>query len=218
MRRAGLFLLIAAVATILGYYLWEVLEARRATPALVRTALSDPHVVLFPEDLSPTQLRALLAVQQDVGFLHHNGSNLLGGTRTTVTEVLVKRFYFGRFRPGLATIRRSLIARFAVDPLVSKHDQLTLYMNYLPLGCVDGAVVEGLSQAAATFYGKRFEDLSYDEYLSLLVTDQPCTLNRRINPDGNARRVRQIKALLAGKCRPPGLLGRRPNCWTEDPG
>ena len=27
----------------------------------------------------------------------------------------------------------------------------------------------------------------------------------------------QIKRLLAGFCRRPGLLGTAPNCWTEDP-
>ncbi len=223
-KRAGRWKHVVAVAAaagvgaLVGYYAWDVVEARSATPTLVRAAMSDTRVVLDADALSPAQLRALLAVQQDPEFFRHKGSNFLGGTRTTVTEALVKRFYFSAFRPGLATIRRTLIARFAVDPLVSKRDQLTLYINYLPLGCVDGQVVEGLAQAAATFCGKRFEDLSYDEYLSLLVTDQPCTLNRRVNPEGNARRVRQIKALLARKCRPPGLFGRSPNCWTEDPG
>jgi hypothetical protein len=47
--------------------------------------------------------------------------------------------------------------------------------------------------------------------------DRSAELNVHVNPQGNARRVRQIKRLLAGGCRRPGLLGIAPGCWTEDP-
>ena len=46
---------------------------------------------------------------------------------------------------------------------------------------------------------------------------RPAELNVHVNPEGNRRRVNQIKRLLAGQCRRPGLLGLAPNCWTEDP-
>jgi membrane carboxypeptidase/penicillin-binding protein PbpC len=205
------------VASVFGYYTLEVLRARANTPRLFREALAADSVVLSPEDLSEAQLEALLAVQQDTQFFEHKGSNFLGGTRTTVTEVLAKYLFYREFRPGLPTIRRSLIARFAIDPLVSKRDQLHLYINVLPLGSVDGNLVEGLAEGAEVFYSKPFDGLTYHEFLSLLVFDKPMSLNPFADPEGNARRVRQIKRLLAGQCQPPGLFNRTPNCWTEDP-
>jgi membrane carboxypeptidase/penicillin-binding protein len=94
---------------------------------------------------------------------------------------------------------------------------LRLFINTIWLGSIDGRPIEGFAGGARVFYGKGFADLTFDEYLSLLVFDRPAELNVRANPEGNARRVRQIKRLLAGRCRRPGLLGRAPNCWTEDP-
>ena len=129
----------------------------------------------------------------------------------------MKWYYFEDFQPGLAKIRQSLIARFALDPLVSKRDQLTLFINNVWLANVDGRDVRGLAEGARVFYGKRFQELTSDEFLSLLVFDQPARLNVRVDPAGNARRVRQIKRLLAGECRRGGLLRWAPNCWTEEP-
>ena len=123
-----------------------MVRARADTPRLLGEALVADSVVLAPEDLSRAQLEAILAVQQDTHFPEHNGTNLLRGTRTTVTEGLAKYLFFERFRPGLATIRRSLIARFAIHPLVSKRDQLHLYINVLTLGFVGDNFVEGLDR------------------------------------------------------------------------
>jgi membrane carboxypeptidase/penicillin-binding protein PbpC len=217
--RRGLIALPLLVLGVLAYYAHEVVRARAETPRLFRDALAADGVVLSPEDLSQAQIGAFLAVQQDTHFFEHKGSNFLGGTRTTVTEGLAKHLYFPEgFRPGISTIRRTLIARFAIDPLVSKRDQLKLFINIVPVGCLEEGLVEGLAKGAEVFYGKRFEELTHDEYLSLLVFDRPCRLNPLANPEGNAQRVRQIKRLLAGECRPPGLFNRAPNCWTEDPG
>jgi len=92
-----------------------------------------------------------------------------------------------------------------------------LYINVVPLGFVGDNFVEGFAEGAEVFYSKRFEELTCDEFLSLLVFDRPMRLNPHVNPEANARRVRQIKRLLAGECQPPGLLGATPNCWTEEP-
>jgi membrane carboxypeptidase/penicillin-binding protein len=201
---------------VVGYYAREVVRARADTPRIVEQALASDRLLLFADDLSPAQLQALLAVQ-DPHFFTHKGWDFAGGTMTTITQALVKGLYFRHFQPGLPKIRQSLIARFALDPHVSKTDQLRLFINTAWLGQIDGRDIEGFSQAADAFYGKRFADLTFDEFLSLLVLDMPADLNVKRNPDGNRRRVRQIKRLLAGQCQRPGLLGRPPNCWTEDP-
>ncbi len=75
--------------------------------------------------------------------------------------------------------------------------------------------VEGFAEGAEVFHAKQFDKLTEDEFLSLLVFDRPMRLNPFADPEGNARRVRQIKRLVAGQCRPPGLFNRTPNCWTE---
>jgi membrane carboxypeptidase/penicillin-binding protein len=204
------------VVGVLAHYTHVVVRARAETPRLMAEALAGDRIVLLPEDLSKAQLDAVLAVQ-DPHFFEHKGNNFVGGTRTTITEALSKYLFFERFRPGLATIRRTLIARFAIHPLVSKRDQLKLYINIVPLGFVGDEFIEGFAEGAEAFYGKSFNALTYDEFLSLLVSDSPMRLNPHVDPEANARRVLQIKRLLAGECRRPGLLNRTPNCWTEDP-
>ena len=153
----------------------------------------------------------------DPHFFTHNGWDFGGGTMTTITQSLVKGLYFEQFKPGIRKIRQSLIARFALDPQLPKTEQLRLFINTIWLGSVDGRPIEGFAEGARAFYGKEFAELTFDEYLSLLMFDRPAELNVHVNPQGNARRVRQIQRLLAGRCRRPGLLGIAPNCWTEDP-
>jgi membrane peptidoglycan carboxypeptidase len=201
---------------VCGYYTHAVLRARAETPAIVAKALASHDLELSRNDLSQAQLEALLAVE-DPHFFTHKGWDFGGGTMTTISQSLVKGLYFRQFRPGIRKIRQSLIARFAFDPQVSKDQQLRLFINTVWLGTVDGQQVEGFAEGARAFYGKGFADLTFDEYLSLLVFDRPAQLNVRANPEGNARRVRQIKRLLAGQCKRPGLLSMAPNCWTEDP-
>jgi membrane carboxypeptidase/penicillin-binding protein len=100
---------------------------------------------------------------------------------------------------------------------MAKNDQLRLFVNTIWLGEVEGRPVVGFAEGARAFYGKAFAELTFDEYLSLLMFDRPAELNVHVNPAGNRRRVLQIHRLLAGRCRRPGLLGRAPHCWTEEP-
>lgn len=207
---------VLALTAITAYYLREVRLARAATPGIVARALASDRLALSADDLSAPQIAALLAVY-DPHFFSHKGWDFGGGTMTTITQSLVKRLYFKQFKPGIRKIRQSLIARFVLDSQMSKKDQLKLFINTTWMGRVDDRPVEGFAEAAQAFYGKRFDELSFDEFLSLLVFDRPAELNVHINPEGNRRRVRQIKRLLAGKCQRPGLLGLAPNCWTEEP-
>lgn len=206
---------LALFAAVLGYYTHQVVRARAETPQIVAQAFAAQRLELSPDSLSAAQLQALLAVA-DPHFFTHKGCDFGGGTMTTITQSLVKGLYFKQFTPGIRKIRQSLIARFALDPHLAKKEQLRLFINRIWLGSVDGRPVEGFAEGARAFYGKEFAELTFDEYLSLLMFDRPAELNVNVNPQGNARRVRQIKRLLAGACRRSGLLGTAPNCWTEE--
>ena len=221
LRRWHLVRLVVLVAlvcfsAVLGYYTFEVVWARAETPRIVAEAFATRPLELSPDALSAAQLQALLAVA-DPHFFTHSGWDFGGGTMTTITQSLVKGLYFEQFKPGIRKIRQSLIARFALDPQLPKKEQLRLFINTIWLGSVDGRPIEGFAEGARAFYGQEFAALTCDEYLSFLMFDRPAELNVHVNPQGNAQRVRQIKRLLAGACRRPGLLGTAPNCWTEDP-
>jgi membrane carboxypeptidase/penicillin-binding protein len=173
-----------------------VLRARAHTPEIVRATMAAHRIELAPEDLTPDQLHALLIVQ-DPHFFSHRGWDFAGGTMTTVTQSLAKGFYFEGYRRGvLAKVEQSLLARFALDPLVSKRDQLTLFINTVYLGTVDGRPVEGLAEGARVFFKKPFRDLTFNEYLALLVFDAPNRLNPHADPAASADHVRELKRRL----------------------
>ncbi len=179
------------------HYTRAVLQARTGTPDILQAALADPAMVLEPDDVPPPRLRALLAVQ-DPRFFEHKGWDFSGGRMTTITQALVKRYYFHSFRPGISKIRQSLIARFAMDPLVSKADQLTLFINTVYLGTLDGRAVNGLADGAQVFFGRPFAQLSWDEYLALLASfSAPDAVNPRVNPKENVRQVEALKRQLS---------------------
>ena len=101
------------------------------TPMLVRAALESGRIELRGSDPSAWQKCALLAIQ-DADFYEHRGVKRpfwKAFTDTSVTQAVVKHLFFERFKPGIRKIRQTLIARFALDPIVSKDDQLTLFLN-----------------------------------------------------------------------------------------
>lgn len=194
-RRLAL-LPVAVLATATAYAGIVILHARAQTAAIVRATRAAHPMELALEDLTPEQIRALLVVQ-DPHFFSHRGWDFERGTTTTVTQSLAKGFYFDGYRRGVASkIRQSLLARFALDPLVSKNEQLTLFINTVYLGTVDGHSVEGLADGARTFFHKPFRALSLDEYLALLVFDAPNRLNPRADPKASADYVRALKGIL----------------------
>lgn len=178
------------------YYTWEVFRARSATPSIIKKAMESDNIVIMPEDLSAKQLKALL-IYQDPNFFTHKGWDFSNGIITTITQSLVKKLYFKQFKPGIAKIRQSLIARFVLEPQMSKREQLCLFINITYLGTVDGQPVVGFAQGAKVFYNKNFEELTFDEYLSLLDFDNPDYLNPHVNPEGNRRLVLHLKQRLS---------------------
>lgn len=188
------------------YSAWIVLDASRTTPQIMEQARRQYWAPLRPENLSAERLHALLAVE-DPGFYSHHGVDLTtpGAGYTTITQGLVKHFYFEHFHPGLAKWKQSLIA-LVFDHQVSKQDQLHLYLNSVYLGSWQGREVYGFDAAARAYFNKPFAQLSDDEYLSLVaMVVGPNQFHVRNQPGRNAERVARIKRLLAGACKPSGM-------------
>ena len=211
---------IASVMAAVGlvvvvYYGIRITQARRVTGALVGPALASQSDALGVYDLTEEQLHILLAVQ-DPGFFDHAGTDFSGGTMTTITQALVKVYYFDQFKPGFRKIEQSLIARYALDRLVSKEDQLVLFLNVSYLGTVDGHEIHGFQDGALTYFGRSLGSLTGDEFIALVaMLAGPNHFNPVRNPKALERRVGQIQRLLAGECERGGLLKLGENCWSE---
>jgi len=200
---AGLIPLALGLALMV-YCLAVVAKARRDTPGIIQAALAAEKITLTPVDLPRKRVDQLLKVE-DPGFLEHKGVDLKtpGAGITTITQALVKIFYFAEFKPGFAKLKQTLIARYALDRLVSKQDQLTLFLNYAYLGNCKGEPMRGFTAAAQCYYNKKFHRLKDDEYLSLVaLLIAPDTFSPVANPQANKDRVERIKKLLSGEYTP----------------
>ena len=198
----GLVVLSAAA-----YYVGEIRSARRATPALIEAAWKRYGSSISLADLSARRESMLLAVE-DPTFPWHRGVDLrtAGAGMTTITQGLVKVLYFPRgFTPGVAKIRQTLLAQRVLDPLISKDDQLRLFLNICYLGTHGGRPVYGYANAARVYFGKEFAALTDDEFLSVVAMHvKPEAL--KPGTSANAERVRRIRSYLSGQYRPVDLL------------
>lgn len=206
-RRRGwpraLFAATAAVLLVAAWAVHIVHDARRRTPQILQRYLAPQALPLALNDFPPGYLDLLLAVQ-DPTFYSHHGVNLLAppGRMTTVTQGLVKYLYFERFKPGVVNkIRQSLIARFVLDGAASKQQQLSIFVNTVYLGSLNGWPVHGFDQAALMYFGRTLPGLSETEFLGLVaMLDAPATFNVATQPEANARRVAQLRAHLQVCC------------------
>ncbi len=199
------FMLIASGGAM--YYWNEIRVARAHTVTVVQQAFQKHGRRVTLKDFAPHQLEILLKIE-DPMFRTHRGVDLAtyGAGMTTITQGLVKLLYFpGGFRQGIAKIRQTVIAEYALDDLVSKDEQLELYFNIVYLGREAGKPIHGLAAAAETYFGKPFQDLTNDEFIALIgMTISPNTLK-----PGTARseaRVARIKKFLAGEIAPASVL------------
>ena len=200
---AGVLVLVAAA----GYYANEVRVARVATPSLVSETWKRFGTPLKLADLSKERQAMLLAIE-DPAFIRHHGVDLEtpGAGMTTITQGLVKLIYFPEgFKQGIAKVRQTLIAQYALDSLVSKNDQLLLFLNICYLGNKNGQPVHGYAAAAQAYFGKSFAELTDEEFLSL-VAMHIAPDNLKPGTPENTQRVQRIHAYLAGKYQPVGLL------------
>lgn len=190
------------------YFTTMIIKARMDTPGIIRQALHANNITLKVNDLSQWQLHALLAVE-DPNFYHHNGVDLKtpGAGITTITQGLVKMYYFDHFKPGLAKVKQTLIARYALNPLVSKNNQLLLFLNNVYLGNVNGKTVIGFANAAQTYYHKPFHNLTKDQYLSIVaMIVAPQNFHIFNKPTANVERTRRIKKVVSGEYKPKQLM------------
>ena len=183
------------------YCVVVIVNARAKTPAIVDDALNSGRMKLALDDLTNEQLQALLKVQ-DQNFYHHKGFDIStpGTGVTTISQGLVKMYYFDDFKPGFQKIRQTLIARFAFDVMTPKDTILKLFINDVYLGQHNGRAVKGFENAANLYLDKSFKDLTWDEYLGLVaMIRSPNTLHYVRNQAANQHRVLRIKKVLSGE-------------------
>lgn len=200
LKKILLTLGLLLICTIV-YYGIVIIQARGATPEIVQRALTSDRMKLELRDLSNDQLAALIKVQ-DPNFYNHKGFDIStpGAGVTTLSQAMVKMYYFENFKPGIQKIKQTLIARFAFDILTPKDTILKLFINEVYLGQNGAHAIKGFENAANFHHGKPFKELSWDEYLSLLAMPRaPTTYDYTKQKEANTDRVSKIKRMLAGE-------------------
>ena len=155
-------LLLLLILGSTAYYANEIRIARQQIPALVANAQQSYLKAVSIAKLSPEQLKLLLAIE-DPTFYKHQGVDLStpGAGMTTITQGLVKILYYPEgFKQGSAKIRQTLLAQYALDALVSKDQQLDLFLNLAYFGHEQGHEVNGFAQAARVYFHKELSALS----------------------------------------------------------
>jgi membrane carboxypeptidase/penicillin-binding protein PbpC len=203
----GLVSLVLAPAILTGYYVNEIRIARSETAARV-----DEAFLKFGKEPSltglPPQRKAMLLKIEDPAFYQHQGVDLStpGAGMTTITQGLVKQLYFpDGFQQGVSKIRQTLIARYALEDIVSKDEQLQLFLCIAYLGEVNGEAIHGFHRAAEVYFGKPFAALSDDEFMALVSM---LMAPNKMKPDSAAgkERLRLVTAFLAGQIKPQSVL------------
>jgi len=210
LARTVLFAMLGTLlllAVIVGYYINEVRVARASTPALVQEAWKLHGRHLKHTDISLQRRSVLLAVE-DTAFFRHRGVDLdtPGAGMTTITQGLVKLLYFpDGFKQGIPKIRQTLIAQYALDALVTKEEQLDLFLNLSYFGNRDGEPIHGFANAAQGYFGKGFEALTDAEFQSLVAM---LIAPNQLSPGtpAHTERMRLIDAYLSGASRPASVL------------
>lgn len=177
---------------------------RVKTPGIVESLLKSDQCVLDIDNISKGRITMLLTVE-DPTFYENKGLDFSspGAGFTTISQGLGKILYFDGFKPGLRKIRLIFLTRYALYPLVSKQEILHLFINYAYLGNYRGKEIRGFEQASRVYYKKSFEELTNDEFLSLVaMLINPNEYNVVENEEKNHERVLRIKKLLACNCRP----------------
>lgn len=203
-----LSLILLSIIGIITYYTVVVMIARSETPEIINSLYGTGKISLSFSDLTERQLEILLKVE-DPEFYNHGGVDLCtpGAGLTTITQGLVKKLYFENFTPGIAKIKQTLIAYFALDPLVNKNKQLEIFLNKVYLGTIDDKPIYGFKEAAAAYYNKDFNELTESEYISLVaMIIAPNRFNIISSPQANQNRSERIKLLVNGEYYPKGLM------------
>lgn len=151
--KLGLLPVVIFLVGIVIYYLIVVINARQETPELVNSILRSDQTKLGLTDLTDRQLDALLKVQ-DPNFYRHKGYDFeTPGTRkTSLSQGLVKLYYFDSFKAGIAKIKQTLTARYALDALAPKDTILKLFINDAYLGRGDSGSIRGFAEGTEYYF------------------------------------------------------------------
>lgn len=191
------------------YFAFVAVKAYIDTPKVVAEINSSGRLRLALEDFSEDRLKTLLAVE-DPNFYAHNGIDMTtrGAGYTTITQGLVKIYYFDGFSPGFLRhrkIKQSVIA-WVFNRRVDKREQLRIFVNSVYLGNHNGADITGFRDAARVYFNKEFAELTEDEYLALVaMIVAPNELNVSASPHKNRERVNRIERMLQGECAPSSV-------------
>ena len=186
-----------------------MIKAYFDTPKVVAAAIAPEKVPLQLRDL-PDEYRRILLTVEDPNFYSHHGVDLRtpGAGWTTITQGIVKIYFYDGFTPGTFRYRKleqSLIA-LVFDARVSKETQLLIFINSAYFGSHDGRDVVGFRAAAGEYFHKDFAALTRDEFISLVaMIVGPNEFNVMTSPAKNKDRVNRINHLLSGACKPAGL-------------
>ncbi len=202
-RRTKHALLVALIGLLLIIVL-DIAIHRWRTPSIIENLLKANACEIETDKIDADKLYALIQVE-DPTFYENNGwdFNSPGAGFTTISQSIGKQIYFEDFKPGIRKIRLLYLTRFALVPVISKKEILTVFMNYAYLGNHEGIEIYGFENASKTYYQKSFYDLSKDEFLSLLaMLISPNEFHVIRQPNKNMERVKRMKNLLLGKGKP----------------
>lgn len=194
-------ILLVSLIALISYEAFAVIQARSKTKAIFSSALKSENIEIKLNDLSKEKLDSLLSVE-DPKFYEHSGFDFKtsGAGVTTITQAMTKYLYFKKFTKGFKKIEQTLIAWLAITPMVSKNDQLTVFINTAYLGSVEGKEVRGFGEASRIYFKKPFNELTETEYLSIVaMLIAPKTFNIKNHSERNLERVELIKKLLKGE-------------------
>lgn len=204
-----LLIIVLPLLVLLVYCASIIIKAYLDTPKVVALATSSDRVSIRLEEMSDDYRHILLTVE-DPDFYSHHGIDLTtpGAGWTTITQGIVKVYFYEGFTPGIFRYRKleqSLIA-WVFNSRVDKRTQLLIFINSAYFGHHNGREVVGLTDASRVYFNKRVSELTRDEFTSLVaMLVGPNEFNVIDQPNKNRERVNRINRLLAGECKPAGL-------------
>lgn len=195
---AGILLILLTLTSL--YYGLEVYKAKKTTLDMVNIFLSSDAYRLKLSDFSHEKVEQLLKVE-DPNFYNHKGIDFgtKGSGNDTLSQKLAKRL----FKIKRDKVLELLIARYAINPIVSKDLQIEIYVNIMYFG----NDVYGMEDAAQYYYKKDFDNLEKDEYIALIgVFLDPNKYNLEDYPIRNRDRYEKVKRYLDGDYIPKGVF------------
>ncbi len=155
----------------------------------------------------PDEWKRILLAVEDPDFYAHFGIDVStpGAGATTITQALAKKYCFEQFRPGVVAKLRQSLCALGLDHRVAKDEQLTLLLNVASLGPGKEGWIEGFDAGGREYFGKPLGELSTDEFTTLVaMLIGPSTYHPVQGRAALDERVRRIRRLVAGDCRPNG--------------